>query len=584
MAERLLGDRYKVEGKIGAGGMAIVYRAKDTLLERTVAIKVLREQFVTDEAFVKRFRREAQAAASLSHPNIVSIYDVGRDGDIDYIVMEYIHGQTLKDIIRSNGPLETLDAVNLVYQVGEALRHAHANNIIHRDIKPQNILVTSDGRAKVTDFGIARAVTSATLTHTGDIIGSVHYLSPEQARGALVTEQSDIYSLGIILYELITGQLPYDGDTPISIALKHLQEIPQMPGQLGNSEELDGVILRAIAKSTNDRYLNAKEFLDDLSRVRAGQQVSYRPNLHDDDMTVLHRGMANQVNRGANAHQSGGMAGNRAGNPGNMGNMGSMGNLSPEPQKKKGRRLKIGRFEIAPYVIILPCVAILAAIVAMYFFVDYLKGSEREVPDLSGLTEVEARSKLEGVKMTLSNDVDAKYSDEVAVDKIIEQIPAPHTMVKGPREVKVTISLGTANLEMPSVTGITLDEAYELLERNGFSKGQVEVERRTDDRVTEDRIISQSHAAKQSVSKNTKITLVVSSGASIILPDFSGEDYVNAERILKEKGILKVEVLARMSPDKPVGAVLYTYPGAGSKITKETQVTVYYSSGPGPNP
>ncbi|MDR2736391.1 MAG: Stk1 family PASTA domain-containing Ser/Thr kinase, partial [Gracilibacteraceae bacterium] len=386
--ERLLGDRYKIEGKIGAGGMAIVYRAKDTLLERTVAIKVLREQFVTDEAFVKRFRREAQAAASLSHPNIVSIYDVGRDGDIDYIVMEYIHGQTLKDIIRSSGPLETLDAVNLVYQVGEALRHAHANNIIHRDIKPQNILVTSDGRAKVTDFGIARAVTSATLTHTGDIIGSVHYLSPEQARGALVTEQSDIYSLGIILYELITGQLPYDGDTPISIALKHLQEIPQMPGQLGNSEELDGVILRAIAKSTNDRYLNAKEFLDDLSRVRAGQQVSYRPNLHDDDMTVLHRGMANQVNRDANARQggAGGVAGSRMGNTGNM--------PSDMPPVKKGRRLKIGRFEVAPYVIILPCVAILAIIVAMYFFVGYVSGDKRNVPDLTKMTLVEAKAKL----------------------------------------------------------------------------------------------------------------------------------------------------------------------------------------------
>ncbi|MFZ3373704.1 MAG: protein kinase, partial [Desulfitobacteriaceae bacterium] len=214
---KIFGGRYEVIEKIGAGGMAIVYKAKDLLLNRVVTIKVLRDQFVTDEDFIRRFRREAQSAASLSHPNIVSIYDVGKDGDMEYIVMEYIEGRNLKEIIREYAPLSMEQTLHFARQLGEALSHAHEHHIIHRDIKPQNVLITEDGRAKVTDFGIARAVSSATVTHTSDIVGSVHYLSPEQAKGVLSNEQSDIYSLGIIMYELLTGKVPYDGETPIAI-------------------------------------------------------------------------------------------------------------------------------------------------------------------------------------------------------------------------------------------------------------------------------------------------------------------------------------------------------------------------------
>lgn len=228
---KIFGGRYEVLEQIGAGGMAIVYKAKDALLNRVVTIKVLREQFIADDDFIRRFRREAQSAASLSHPNIVSIYDVGKDGDTEYIVMEFVEGRNLKEIIREFAPLSTDQAINLARQITSAIQNAHEHHIIHRDIKPHNILVTSDGIAKVTDFGIARAVSSATVTHTGDIIGSVHYLSPEQAKGLQSNEQSDIYSLGIVLYELLTGRVPYDGETPIAIALKHLQEQPIPPQQ-----------------------------------------------------------------------------------------------------------------------------------------------------------------------------------------------------------------------------------------------------------------------------------------------------------------------------------------------------------------
>jgi serine/threonine-protein kinase len=565
--ERLLGDRYKIEGKLGSGGMALVYKAKDTLLERSVAIKVLREQFVSDEAFVKRFRREAQSAASLSHSNIVSIYDVGRDGDIDYIVMEYIQGKTLKDIVRENGPLQLMDAINIVYQVGEALRHAHANNIVHRDIKPQNILVTPDGRAKVADFGIARAVTSATLTHTGDIIGSVHYLSPEQARGALVTEQSDIYSLGIILYELITGQLPYDGDTPISIALKHLQEMPQMPGQLGQGSELDGVIARAMAKSTEDRYRNAKELLDDLTRVRAGQALAPRPNFDDSGQTVLRRDMGDQVTR--NTRQPDMRA---ADMPMNM------------PAKKKGWRIKMGKHEVSPWLIILPMIAILLLVGAVIGYTNWMKSTNVVVPDLAGLTaeQAEAALKEKGLVIELFED----WSTEVAKGQVVSQEPAADTQYKKNRIVKVTISKGNQEEEdkavMPNLRGRTEAQAKIDLERVGFKWTKVEIVTKADDRVEKGYIISQNPEVGTEYPKSGKITLEVSTGPSRVMENYVGMDVNAVLGRLQELGY-RYTIMREESFDYPINAVTRTSPAAGTALAEGTTIILYVSFGPGPD-
>lgn len=303
---KVLSDRYEIIEKIGVGGMAIVYKAKDLLLNRVVTIKVLREQFASDDDFVRRFRREAQSAASLSHPNIVSIYDVGKDGDTEYIVMEYVEGQNLKELIRNYAPLSSEQSINLARQIAEAIRHAHEHHIIHRDIKPHNILVTADGRAKVTDFGIARAVSAATMTHTGDIIGSVHYLSPEQAKGVQTNEQSDLYSLGIILYELLTGKVPYDGETPVAIALKHLQENPVPPSQLNPriSQGIENVILKAIAKAPERRYQTAVEFVEDLNHIQNGEPIRKieRPLEEDLDSTRIHKSLSNGVNAALSAY------------------------------------------------------------------------------------------------------------------------------------------------------------------------------------------------------------------------------------------------------------------------------------------
>ncbi len=261
-----LGGRYEIESRVGGGGMAIVYKGHDVLLHRKVAVKILRQQFVHDEDFIRRFRREAQSAASLSHPNVVSIYDVGKEDDIHFIVMEYIEGSNLNEIIKERAPIQVGEAVHIASQICDALEHAHANQIIHRDIKPHNILIGKNGRVKVTDFGIARAAASSDITQTGSVIGSVHYFSPEHAKGVSQGEKSDIYSLGIVLYQMLTNRLPFLGESPISVALKHLQEDVEEPRKVNSliPQSVENIILKSMRKKPEERYESAAEMLRDL--------------------------------------------------------------------------------------------------------------------------------------------------------------------------------------------------------------------------------------------------------------------------------------------------------------------------------
>ncbi len=276
-----LGNRYEVLEKIGEGGMAIVYKGKDKLLNRNVAVKILKEQFSSDTEFVKKFKREATAAASLSNNHIVNIYDVGSDNDINYIIMEYVSGKTLKQVIKENGKLAPNRAVELSIQIVKALECAHKNNIIHRDIKPHNILVTDDGTAKVTDFGIAKASNSVTITNSNRIMGSAHYFSPEQAKGSFVDFRTDIYSLGIVMYEMVTGRVPYDADSPVSVALKHIQEPVVPPKELDENipDSLNKLILKAVEKEPIRRYQTMTAMLLDLNKIQNNQN----PNIVDDD-------------------------------------------------------------------------------------------------------------------------------------------------------------------------------------------------------------------------------------------------------------------------------------------------------------
>lgn len=559
---KVFGDRYEIIERIGAGGMAIVYKAKDLLLNRVVTIKVLREQFASDEDFVRRFRREAQSAASLSHPNIVSIYDVGKDGDTEYIVMEYVEGQNLKELIRNYAPLSSEQSINLAMQIAQAIRHAHEHNIIHRDIKPHNILVTADGRLKVTDFGIARAVSAATMTHTGDIVGSVHYLSPEQAKGVPTNEQSDLYSLGIILYELLTGKVPYDGETPIAIALKHLQEQPVPPSKLNPriSQELENVILRAIAKSPEQRYKTAVEMLEDLTHVQNGQPIRKVDLPYEEDLesTRIHKSLSNGVNSVLSSQPK------------------DAESVLKQPKKKR----KIWPWVVAGVILLLLGVG--------FGLKSYIGGGPAKVPNLVGKSVQDAGVLVNSANLKLDPSPGEEYSDTVDKGLISSQDPAADSYVKSGRAIKIMLSKGPQMLKMPNVSNgkMSLDDAINAIKSEGFSEDNITKEQDPTSSLPAGTVISQDPAAGAQWPKNGKIKLKVSGGTSTanqIMPNLVGYSVNQAQNVLVNQMKLTPVINHQKSQDYPEGAVISTNPRPGDPIQPGSLVTITVSDGPGPS-
>lgn len=553
----MFGGRYEVIERIGAGGMAIVYKAKDTLLHRVVTIKVLRDQFASDQEFVRRFRREAQSAAGLSHPNIVSIYDVGKDGDTEYIVMEYIEGRNLKEVIRNYAPLSTEQAINLVFQIGEAISHAHEHHIIHRDIKPQNILVTPDGRAKVTDFGIARAVSSATLTHTGDIVGSVHYLSPEQARGTQTNEQTDIYSLGIILYELLTGRVPYDGETPITIALKHLQEPAILPSKINPRvpKDLESVIMKAISKSPDKRYQTAKDFLTDLRNIKAGRKVVYSEmgDEREFEVTQVHKTLIKDVED-------------------------SLSDKDATPKKRGNRKVWI-------WAVVSLGVLFLTFGGTWYGIKSFMAVGTTKVPNLEGYSIPEAEVLLRQANLKLNLDFKREYSDTIEKDRIIRQDPLPDSLVKVEREVQVVVSRGVEIIEFPNLKSPSLseDDAKNAILNKGFT-GEIKTSKQVSDRVPKGFVIDQDPTPNALWPKNGTVSLVISEGPeleTITMPDVINKSAVEAQSILEDQ-LLVVSILTEISYEYPPDFVIRTDPEPGEPVKQGSQVTIIISQGPGP--
>ncbi|HEY8909229.1 MAG TPA: Stk1 family PASTA domain-containing Ser/Thr kinase [Desulfosporosinus sp.] len=558
---KIFGGRYEVLERIGAGGMAIVYKAKDLLLNRVVTIKVLREQFVTDEDFIRRFRREAQSAASLSHPNIVSVYDVGKEEDTEYIVMEYVEGRNLKEIIREFAPLSSDQAINLARQITGAIQNAHEHHIIHRDIKPHNILVTADGHAKVTDFGIARAVSSATVTHTGDIIGSVHYLSPEQAKGLQSNEQSDIYSLGIVLYELLTGKVPYDGETPIAIALKHLQEQPVLPSKLNPriEKELEAVIMRAIAKSPEQRYLSAKDLLEDLNHIQAGRPITRleNPVAFDPEATQTHKGMVDVLAPVMIKDSV---------------------EKSPPPTKLKNKKR---RNWIVGGVILLLLLLGVGLVLANYITLGTTK-----VPKVLGMTVPVARDYIKGAKLNLNENVTDAYSNTVAKDVIVDQDPKADVTVKVGRPITVVISKGPEMGTFPDVTTgqLSKENAAIQIQNAGFT-GKITYDTKSSSDVPKDAVVAQDPAPGASWPKNSdKIRITMSSGPefhTINMPNVIGKTSTEAKVILVQNNLV-VLVETEASVASPVDVVMRTTPNPGESVQQGTEVTMVVSGGLGP--
>ena len=533
MIGKVLGNRYEILEKIGGGGMALVYKATCRLLNRFVAVKILRAEFTEDEEFVKKFKRESQAAASLSHPNIVGIYDVGMEDNIYYIVMEYIKGQTLKDLIKQKGSIGVDFATNISIQISSALEHAHKNHIVHRDIKSHNIMIKEDNTVKVTDFGIARAVSSSTITNTGNVIGSVHYFSPEQARGGYTDEKSDIYSLGVVMYEMLTGRLPFEGESPIAVALKHIQEEPVRPSDINTRipKSINDIILKCMDKDVNNRYNSMSEIISDLrqSLVMPNGDFVKRNMFTDGNTQVLKTIKLDQLGPDFGGTQKGIFE-----------NSGRQYNVVAEETPNKENKKKHTKMTILA--IIGGLILALAVGGIVLGLVNFFSVKEAIVPDLTNLTEEQARQKLTevGLELEVTENVPNK---DVLAGLIIMQDPKADQKNKLTNPVRVTISEGPRKVVVPSLIGQSYDKVDLMLETEGLVEGKVGQKY---SEYPNGVVISQSVDANTQVDEGTIVDYVISIGPEkFLMPNYIGK---NIEEV-KSDLILKDLILGNTPPE-----------------------------------
>ena len=563
----LFDGRYRIVRKLGSGGMANVYLAEDEDLGRRVAIKILNDRYANDDLFIERFRREAKSAAALSHPNIVSVYDRGEAEGTYYIAMEVIEGRSLKELIMTRGPLPIAQALAYTHEILEALRFAHRHGIIHRDIKPHNILIGE--RLKVTDFGIARAGASQ-MTEAGSIMGTAQYLSPEQARGAPVTASSDLYSAAIVLYEMLTGKVPFTGDSAIEIAMKHLNDPPKPPSKIRPEipEELDAVVLRALAKNPEDRYQTAEEFSEDLHRVEAGLPLAPETS---EAATALLAGAA-LMGDGGSTEVLAGTAATTVGGP------------SPpttrrpppygpgyydEPPKKRRRW--------APWLLVLLLLAA-AGIAGWYVFSqiqDQLAANEPvAVPNVEGLKEEAAVTLIENAG--LEPEVQRAANADAEKDRVFDQNPDPGTRIQKGDRVTLLVSTGPPKTSVPDVVGMNYGDAVQALNDVNLKATKQEVF----SQKPVGQVISQDPPAGEQVVDGTEIVLDVSRGAKqVAVPNVVGMSEDNATTTLQQAGF-EVSSTSAPSDSTPEGIVSDQSPGGGTQATKGSTVTITVSSGP----
>ncbi|MBK4208277.1 Stk1 family PASTA domain-containing Ser/Thr kinase [Bacillus licheniformis] len=570
---RRISGRYEILRAIGGGGMANVYLALDIILDREVAIKVLRFDFVHDADFIRRFRREAQSAASLDHPNIVSIYDVGEEDDIYYIVMEYVEGMTLKEYINRTGPLHPKEAVQIMEQIVSAIAHAHDNQIVHRDIKPHNILIDHMGHIKVTDFGIAMALSSTTITHTNSVLGSVHYLSPEQARGGLSTKKSDIYSLGIVLFELLTARMPFEGESAVSIALKHLQsETPSVKRwNPAVPQSIENVVLKAMAKDPFHRYEAAEEMENDLKTAfdpdRLNEKRFTIPS--DDEMTKAVPIIKNLPENGSSS-QSGG--GEEEAAP-----------LSKKEKKKQAKANKKKKRKKWPLILLTVFFVLAAsAVLALTVFPSLFIPKDVAVPDVAGLEYEEAVIKLEDEGFEVDPNAEDIADDKIEEGLIVKTDPAAGDIVKEGSTVKLYKSSGKDKTEVDDVVGQKVDAAKKLLEQKGFKNIKTEEVHDEEEAGT---IIEQDPAAgTEIVAADDEVKLTVSLGPeAITLRDLKTYSKQAASGYLDDHQLVLVEKEAH-SEDVPEGQVIKQKPEAGASVKPGDKVEVTFSLGPKQKP
>ncbi len=551
---KLLGNRYEIIEKIGNGGMATVYKATDKVLKRNVAVKILRDEFTTDDEFIKRFEVEAQSAARLTHPNIVSIYDVGVDGNLYYIVMELIQGKTLKEIIiKEKGPLPWKWSINVSIQIASALEMAHRNNIIHRDIKPHNIIITEDGVAKVTDFGIAKAVSNSTITAFGTTIGSVHYFSPEHARGGFTDAKSDLYSLGVVMYEMVTGRVPFDADTPVSVALKHMQEEPVEPIELNPNLPIavNKIIMRALQKDTTLRYQTASEMLVDLKKSLKDPEGDFVEELEYDPTAKT------QV-IDTNAYRDNKQTKNSSGK--------KDGKFKTFVKTHKGLSIFIGLLLL-----------FVLSLGGTMLVLNLTNPPEVAMPNVVGLSKEEAQKEIENVKLKFEIEKE-EYNKDVPEGFIISQDPTymeKFNKVKQGSTVKVVVSKGEEKTTVPKVVGMEKDKAVKALED---AKLKVEIVEESSKKVQEGYVISQETSPDTEAFAGNTIKIHVSTGVEkATVPDVIGKSQADAKKTLEAQGFV-VAVTTSEDSSKENGIVLKQSLDSGKTVEKGSTVTITVNS------
>ena len=555
---RLIGNRYEILERIGNGGMATVYKSRDHVLNRNVAVKVLKAEFTTDAEFVKRFNIEAQSAASLTHPNIVSIYDVGSEDDIHYIVMELVQGKTLKEIIMDEGVLPWKWTVNIAIQIASALEVAHRNNIVHRDIKPHNIIITEDGTAKVTDFGIAKAVSNSTITSFGSTIGSVHYFSPEQARGGYTDAKSDLYSLGVVMYEMLTGKVPFDADTPVSIALKHMQEKAIEPKVINPTipDSINKIIIKAMEKEPNLRYISATEMLNDLKEVIKnpnGNFVVMNAVVQEDQTRVISTEEANQEAQKQEEQKE-------------------EKRNEEKPKKKKSLKRKI----ITVIIVLLLCALIFGgAMFATWKLLVGNRAKQVQIPNLVEMNIEDAKTKLNELKLKYS--VSEEFSpDGKEAGLVLAQDPKYQDNYKINEEtiLKLTVSKGLEMVTVPKVAGLTKDEA--ILKLDVANLG-VEIAEENNDKIQEGIVVSQDIEADTEVAKNSTVKIVVSLGRGIkevTVPYLIGKTEEDAKKAIETAELTVGTIKYESDTTKSNGVVLKQGIEADKKVDEKTAVSL----------
>ena len=547
---KTLNGRYKIQTLIGTGGMAAVYLAKDLILDRLVAIKVLRLDFRQNNDAMRRFRREALSATQLTHPNIVGVYDVGQSQEMNYIVMEYVEGTDLKDYIRQRGALHPIEAVRIMMQIVSAIAAAHQNRIIHRDIKPQNILIDREGNVKITDFGIAVALSDTSLTQTNTLLGSVHYLSPEQARGGMATIQTDIYALGIVLYELLTGRVPFDGESAVSIALKHFQEpLPSVVNPTAMvPQSLENIVLKATAKDPMNRYRSCYEMFQDLKTCLDSTRLyekKFVPTSFSGETKVLTPINTQKVKPIQTSREI------------------PIVEMDEEKPVKKKRKW--------PWVLLL----MISVIGIMAFAFLHSSPKEVQVPDVTNLTEAAAKIKLADAKLSVT-DVIPVQSDEVESGKVIETNPKAGSTVKEKSKITIKVSSGKEAVTMKDYRNKTYETARDELKKLGFT---VEKKEENSDSVEAGKVISQSIAPNQKVEgKDTVITLVVSKGeTSIKMANLKGYTREGAIEYASTNNLNLT--ITEEENDATVDTVISQSIREGSDIKKGTPLTIVLSKG-----